>query len=285
MALVLLGIVVLRLWIMPIGSSFWVDEAGTFWMVKDGIPQLLHKMLEWPSPMTPFYGLVAWAAYWAGGAREYVLRLPSVLAIALSSLLLFRLSRRLFGKASAFPAAVVFICSKEVAFSSCDARPYAFLLLFTVAATLALCVWLETGAARHGAVYLGLAALMAYTHYLGSVVWCAHACYALVRLREGSRVQAKHLMVACAALGTLVAPLAPFLLRLFASRSAHNFSKTPNPEALAAALAPPVLIAAVALGVLAARIIYGPVAFRGETKRSAFVLALTLWAIPLRNRD
>src|SRR5581483_9233270 len=73
----LLGLAVIRLWIMPLGASFWIDEAGTLWAVKDGLTEMLRRSAEW-HVVSSFYGVVAWGAYTVGGAREFVLRLPSL---------------------------------------------------------------------------------------------------------------------------------------------------------------------------------------------------------------
>ncbi|GAC1454977.1 MAG: hypothetical protein PVSMB1_04300 [Gemmatimonadaceae bacterium] len=130
------------------------------------------------------YGAVAWAFYAVGGAREYVMRLPSLIAISLAALLIYRLARRIIDKDSALPAVAVFISSGTVAFAACDARPYALLLLFVVGSTLALVRWLETGTTRYAGAYVVTAALASYTHYLAFPILAAHAAYALARLRE-----------------------------------------------------------------------------------------------------
>src|ERR1035441_1297415 len=60
---VLLAAAVARFWIAPLGSSFWQDETGTFWTIKDGLLPMFARLQEWPTSITAAYGLVCSAAY------------------------------------------------------------------------------------------------------------------------------------------------------------------------------------------------------------------------------
>src|ERR1035441_3898308 len=142
---------------------------------------MFARLQEWPS-ITAAYGLVCSAAYALGGAHEYVMRLPSVIAIALASLLLYQLAKRLLDAASALPALVVVICSETVAFAACDARPYALLLLAVTGSTLALVRWLDMGSPGSAMAYVITAALVPYVHYLACPVLAGHAVSALLPL-------------------------------------------------------------------------------------------------------
>ena len=33
---VVIAVVIARLWLVPLGDGLWLDELGTFWVVKDG---------------------------------------------------------------------------------------------------------------------------------------------------------------------------------------------------------------------------------------------------------
>jgi 4-amino-4-deoxy-L-arabinose transferase-like glycosyltransferase len=112
----LLALVVVRLWIMPMGSSLAMDETTTLSNVKDGFSAMLERYQECPAT-TLFYGAIV-LAYSLGGAREYVLRLPSLLAALLTLFLLYRLGRRLFGPHSALATVVVFACLDQVVYAA-----------------------------------------------------------------------------------------------------------------------------------------------------------------------
>jgi hypothetical protein len=68
-----------------------MDEFYTVWAIHDGLGQMFTRLREWPT-ISPFYGLIEWVFYWPGAVREYVLRLPSLIAICFASVLLYRLA-------------------------------------------------------------------------------------------------------------------------------------------------------------------------------------------------
>lgn len=70
---ILLAIAVVDLWILPIRSSFWLDETATFWVIKDGVANLLHRSMDWAG-QSPLYYLTVWLALITGGRDEWVLR-------------------------------------------------------------------------------------------------------------------------------------------------------------------------------------------------------------------
>jgi Dolichyl-phosphate-mannose-protein mannosyltransferase len=119
-AIGLLALAIVRLWILPLGTSLWLDETGTFWLIKDGPRAMLSRISDWPSSSVA-YGYIAWVAYALGGAREWVLRLPSVFAVAVAAVFVYQIARRLLDVESAFPAVAVFVCLKWVAFSAGEA--------------------------------------------------------------------------------------------------------------------------------------------------------------------
>jgi hypothetical protein len=85
-----LTVSVVVLWILPLWSSFWLDETITYWVVKDDLPALFRRSLHY-NAQSPACFVVAWAAVAAGGATEWVLRIPSILAAAASTALVYRL--------------------------------------------------------------------------------------------------------------------------------------------------------------------------------------------------
>src|SRR5436853_7604072 len=86
--LILLAAAVTRLWLLPLPSGFWLDETGTFWVIKNGFSEIAARCMLWTA-QSPFYSLIAWAAVRLGGAHEVVLRLPSTVAMGAGAYLLF----------------------------------------------------------------------------------------------------------------------------------------------------------------------------------------------------
>ena len=83
-----------RLWIIALGTiavtqlrfglittSFWLDETGTWWIVKDGARVAVRWSLSW-SGQSPLFYLIAWFSSRLFGLNEVALRIPSVLAMS-----------------------------------------------------------------------------------------------------------------------------------------------------------------------------------------------------------
>ncbi|MBV9625472.1 MAG: glycosyltransferase family 39 protein [Acidobacteria bacterium] len=247
----IMAIAIVRFWLMPLGSSFWVDEAGTFWTVKDGLRSMLERMQLWPNT-PPLFGIISWAAYKIGGAHEYALRLPSVVAMGIGCWLLSRLTARLLDSASVLPTVAVFICLQPVVVAATEARPYAMVLALGIGATLAIVRWLDSGSAGYAAAYVAAGVLLLYTHPLTFPLILSHALYALMRLREGTPVQGKQLAGAALAIGILMFPQLPILLGYGRGAGSHIFLRRPYFAHFAETLVPDVLIMGVGLGLFIA---------------------------------
>src|SRR6202044_932347 len=107
---VLLGLVlavcITRLWLMPLNSSFWVDEMATVFVVQHGGS---HPSLA-VAPQVPdsIYYRLPEAAQSILGFSEISYRLPSVLLMGIALILIARLAARLIVPEAAWFA--VFAC-------------------------------------------------------------------------------------------------------------------------------------------------------------------------------
>lgn len=241
--LVVLGAGICILWIVPIFSSFWLDETITAWVVEDGFGRMLRRALDF-QPMFPTYYLVAWTAKTLGGQREWVLRLPSLLAMGLASMALARLGTRLFDRETGLLGAMVLAISVPGAYAATDARPYALGLLALVVATLLLVRWLDHGRPAAAAAYVIVAALVVYVHYLFAAALVAHVAYALRRRRSVGTIT---LVVVGLAFLALLLPLLPWFLDTYDRRSSLSMSSG-SLRGVAEAIAPPTILAALLVG-------------------------------------
>ena len=278
----LLALAVLRFWIMPLGASFWIDETGTFWCIKDGFRQLLARSDEWPS--TPIaYGLICQAAYALGGAHEWVMRLPSVIGMGIAALLTHRLVKHLVDVESALPAVAVLVCSGSIAFAAVDARPYAVMLALIIGSTLALVQWLDGGGLADAIVYVVAVSLIPQFHVLAASLLGVHAIYAVVRMREGSPVRWWHVIAAGASVVILVAPVVPRVLRLGRTAREHIWiARRPLLTDVAEILVPHVLLFGAGLGLFGAWLLYRNLRLvRPAGRPSALWLLATLTLGPI----
>ncbi|MEI9974828.1 MAG: glycosyltransferase family 39 protein [Ignavibacteriota bacterium] len=275
----ILAIAVIELWAVPLRSSLWLDETATFWIVKDGIPNLLTRSLNWAG-QSPLYYLVDWVAFTIGGRQEWILRLPSFLASVVALWLLYKLASRLFDPATAQFAVLAFACAEPVAFAAADARPYGLALCLLIASALALLEWLDAGQTRYAVGYVLLTTLVLYAHCLFAPVLPALGGYALLRASTERKVQSWKFLAAWAAIGILALPLLAQLRHFYRSRGAHSFLvSSPGVNELLEVLAPPVLVGSIALGIFLVWLIF-PHRLQGRfaARRESLLLA-TGWAL------
>ena len=274
----LLFVAVMDLWVLPLRSSFWLDETGTFWVIKDGFPALWERCLHWAGQY-PFYFLIDWAAFAAGGRHEWVLRLPSLVALVTAIGMFYRLAERLFDTATAQFAVLVFVCSEQILFAASDARPYALGLAMVIGSAWALVRWLDTGRGRFAVAHVVFTVAVVYVHYLFALSLAVFGVYALWRARGERYVATGKLIAAWVACGILVLPLVPPALRYYQNRANHSFAVTPSLSDLLGAIAPPVLIGSIGVGLFAAWLIFpGHLRGRLAARKENLLLAIG-WAL------
>jgi mannosyltransferase len=275
---VIVGLVVLALWVVPIRSSLWLDELGTWWVVKGGLRDTVDHAVAFQG-QSPLYYLIVWAARMLGGDSEIILRLPSLAATVGSCVLLYRLVRHLIGREAARMSVLVFAATGVVAFEASEARPYAIATFALVAATLALVRWLDGSTWPQGVAYVVLAVLVVWVHYMFALALVSHAAYALTRVRRGqTRVRLVHL---AAAAGLIVAGVLPLVLQIASlwdrrgSLSIHYDAGIPT---MLLVLVPAVVSGALLLGVLLART-QGKVTLSVQGSRPASLILLACWLL------
>ncbi len=238
------------LWLPPLRSSLSIDEAGTFWVVKDGLGRAFSRSLEFQG-QSPLYYAIDWLALKLLGHSEFALRAPSLLAAALTLIPVFKLAQRLFDRETALIATGCFAATTSVAFASADARPYALALLFASTATLYLVRWLDSGERKQHLLYVAFAALTIYVHYLYAIVIVAHVVYVIAR-RRTTRATRRGIMLTPALLALACAPLVPQFLALWRRSSSLAWTGEPNLRQLVLALRAPALLVVLGLAFVAA---------------------------------
>ena len=274
---ILVAIAVVDLWVLPMRSSFWLDETATFWIVKDGVANLLHRSLDWAG-QSPLYYLTAWLALVTGGRHEWVLRLPSLIALMVAAWLLYRLAQHLFDPASARLAVLSFACSGAVAFAASDARPYALGLCLLIGSAWLLVRWLETGSARYAAGAMVLSVLTIYDHYLFGPVLVVLAFYTVWRAVHEGKVRIWGLLAVGIGAGVLLLPLVAQLRHFYQDRAVHSFSGAPLLSDLFTSIAPPVLAGSLTVGLLLAQL-FRPEQDREPAPRRDTVFLAAGWAL------
>jgi mannosyltransferase len=205
--------------------------------------------------------------------------MPSLVALAFAAFLLYRLTTRLVDVELGRLAVLCFVGWPGIAFAASDARPYALAIFFVVASTLAVVRWLDTGHLGSLTIYVLLAALVVYAHYLFGLALVPQWVYAVVRIREGSTpVNLKRLLAVVGAIILATLPLLAQLLSLWGRRASLGLAEDASVELLAQLLVPPAVVGAVVLGgVLAAS--SGKIMFRLKPLERPTLVLLFVWLL------
>ena len=271
-----LAFVVLRLWIQPMNSSFWLDETGTLLLVQGTFGQMLEKSVNWVG-QPPFFAAIVWLFAQLPGPREVVLRLPSLIGLAVATFFVYRIARRVIGNEAAGSAMLIF--AALAAYYAADARPYALGMLTASGAILFLIRWMEHGRIVDVICYCVFAALTVYFHFLFSVMFVAHGAYLLLRIlqRQGPRLRV--LAFAVVLIVILLIPLVPSFLRVLSVRGALSFADEPRLSAVVLDSVPVFLYGFLAVGLVAAILLFSNTKFSRPSTLRPEVWLLLLAAV------
>src|SRR5439155_5849910 len=93
-------------WAIPATHPLFRDETGTYWIVKDGIAAVVARSYYWTN--WSLYYLVEWFVVHGVGKTEFIMRLPSILSMAVAAFFIFLIGRRLWDQEAGLLAALVF---------------------------------------------------------------------------------------------------------------------------------------------------------------------------------
>ena len=220
---------------MPLGSSFWVDEMATVFVVEHGAAHPSFAVAP-QVPKSIYYSLPR-AASALLGSSEVVYRLPSTLAMGLALLLVSRLAARLIHPRAAWFAAFACLALSGISYQAADARPYALGTLVAAAGALGLVRWLDAGRWRDGLLFACSAALLWRVHLVYWPFYLVFAIYAAARLlRPETQVGWLRAAAVFGLTGLALAPVLVDALALFREAGAHVIVKPPSLHAFEHAL-------------------------------------------------
>jgi hypothetical protein len=224
-----------RLWLMPLPSSFWVDEMGTAFVVRHGAGDLSLRVAPQVA-QSIYYALPEISTRWLGES-ETAYRLPSVLAMAVALLLIFRLAARLIHPAAGWFAAFACLSLRGFNYQAADARPYGLGTAVTCASLWFLVRWLDSARWRDALGFAVAASLVWRVHLMLWPVYAVLALYTLARLHRGNTpVRWGAVAAVFAALGVSLLPVAAQALALFQEAGKHVVARPPSLEQLARSL-------------------------------------------------
>ncbi len=223
----LLALCIVRLWLMALPSSFWVDEMGTVFVVQQGGG---HPSLQ-VAPQVPdslYYWLPRISSKLLGQS-EVAYRLPSVLAAALTLWLIGRLAARLIHERAAWFAVFACLAIHDFNEHAADARPYALGMCVAAACVWFLVRWMDSAKWRDGLLFVVSGILLWPIHLIYWPFYLVLVLYAGMRLaRKDSRVPAFGIAAAFALMALGVLPVALRALRLMHNAGAHVIVTPPS---------------------------------------------------------
>lgn len=252
-----LALCVLRLWVMPLGSSFWVDEMATQFVVLHGA----HDPSLQVAPQVPesiYYVLPGLMQKWFGFS-EIAYRIPSLLAMLIALLLIGRIAARLIHPAAAWIAMFLCIVLRDFNYQAADARPYALATLCVSASLWLLIRWLDRGGWVDAILFILAASLVWRVQLVFWPVYVLFALYGVVRVaRRDTRVSWTRGIFVFAVLGAALVPVLMTALALNRQAAEHVVVAIPNTGDLVNQLKFGVVVGACAVAAVAARMLKWP---------------------------
>src|SRR5579863_7234524 len=119
---VLLAACIVRFWLVPLPSSFWLDETVTAFVVHYGAAH--PSIAVAPQVTATLYYWLPRASEALFGFSEVAYRLPSLLLMGAALFLIALLARRLIHPRAGWFAAFACLAIRPFNYQAADARPY-----------------------------------------------------------------------------------------------------------------------------------------------------------------
>lgn len=272
------AILFVAVWGPRFARSWWVDEAGTFWMAHEGLIRAVQKTWHWPGQSVLFSAIASFFCFEGSPLRDVLLRIPSLIGIAATAYFVYRIAERRIGDRAGMVAVILFVFHPGVIMTGYQARPYALGMAAVAGSCWALGEWERSRGRSHLLWYMAASVLVIYLHYFFAVMLGVHALYLMfVFFVEGRRQRWGEAVLAGGGILLSVAPLIPHLRLLVGQRQTLPYTPRPSLFDLAAFLAPSLLVAGlVAAGCLLS--FFWAARLRGRLRMGrAFLFLLTVW--------
>jgi mannosyltransferase len=163
--------------------ALWTDELATWGMATSSMHEI-QAIAKWVDVViTPYYVVMhGWVGLF--GSSDLALRLPSMLAMAISAGLVGVLGGRLSTPRAGLLAGIVFAILPSSSRFAQEARPYALTVLFTLLATFFLVRALDRPGFWRFAAYAAAVAVLGLFHGVALLVLAAHGWSVLAFRRE-----------------------------------------------------------------------------------------------------
>ena len=278
---VLFSVLVVLVWGPRMFRSFWVDEAGTFWMAHDGLIPAIQKTWNWPGQSVLYSAIVSLFCLNGGPLREFVLRIPSLLGMAIAGYYSYKLAESAIGSGAGLVALILMAFHPGIVSLGTEARPYGLAIAAVAASCWYLYRYTETADRKHLVPYVVASVAIIYTHYLFGTVFLAQAGFLLYisnTVRQAPRWG--EMLGAYFAIVLLSLPLLQHMRLLMKEAHTLPLAFFPTVQELVGELLSPFLVFGLFLSAIAVQL-FLPEGLRSPrpVKRSMLILALGWWLI------
>lgn len=275
----LLGVLLFLVWGPRLLRSFWVDEAGTYWMACQGPLAAIQRTWHWPGQSVLYAVIESFFCLHSGPLREIVLRIPSLIGMAMAGYFTYRFAEELIGNGAGFLVATMFLLNPFAIEMGTQARPYALASAAVAASSLALTRWMRSRSRKDLVTYVIASIFIVYLHYLFATVICVHILYILFvfiferRISRWPSIVAAYAIIAVASM-----PLAGHMKLLL--REGHTLpflSTAPNIGDLSSFILHPVLALGIFFAAFAIPIIFGDCVKQPMPVQRSILFLLLAW--------
>ena len=222
-----LALCVARLWLMPLPSSFWVDEMVSAFVIHFGAAH--PSLAVAPQVAESVYYWLPEAAEKLFGFSEVVYRIPSVIALGIALWLIALLAARLIHPRAGWFAVFACLALKGIDYEAADARPYALGISVAAAGLWFLVRWLDASRWRDAFLFAVFAALLWRVHLAFWPFYAVFAMYAAVRMwRKETAVSLRQAASVAVLIAISLAPVAAAALKLARNAQAHVIADAPT---------------------------------------------------------
>jgi len=176
---ILLALCIVRLWLVELPSSFWVDETVTAFVVSHSDDASFAVAPQVPA--STYYWLPGIGRHLFGNS-EVAWRIPSILSMALTLFLAGRLAVRLIHPRAAWFAVFACLGLRGINYHAADARPYAFGMCVSLATLYFLIRWLDSNRPADAWLFVLLGALLWSIQLIYWPIYLIYLFYAAVRI-------------------------------------------------------------------------------------------------------
>ena len=269
-------LIVIRLWLMPLTSSFWIDEIATVFVVHSGAHDASLKVA--PQVGQSIYYALPGILERIFGTSEISYRLVSLLAMAATLYFVFRLAVRLIHPQAGWFAVLACLALRGFNYQAADARPYAVGTCVAAGSLVLLVRWLDSGHLWDGLYFAVAASLLWRVHLIYWPFYGVYFAYTIARLlKRETNVAWRHAALVFALLGLSLLPVAASALALNRQAGAHVVAAVPSFNDLASAVKLGLIAGSCTLAVMGARWFRWPPNPESVCSGSALLLILVWW--------